>query len=254
MKNKNSWASFRFTNLLIGLVFSLIFCLMAFNYTLEKVAEPRSLSTEWEVEDVVEVIRTVQKKKKVEKIPLPEKIEPIKDPIEVDDQFEFIQDPLDIISNTIDSSLLLDTINMVMEPKSLAKAPLIEVFNEADDGEEEFLLIAETMPYYGDCNEKDLAREEKKYCSDRAFMTYLRENIKYPQIASRNGIEGTVILNVFLNERGEIENVDILRNVAGGCGEEALRVVKSMQKWSPARQRGRAVKILMRLPVRFELQ
>ncbi len=82
---------------------------------------------------------------------------------------------------------------------------------------------------------------------------YLSNNLKYPTQARRMGIEGTVYVVFVVNTDGSIQDVEILRGIGGGCDEEALRVVKNAPKWEPGKQRGRPVRVRMRLPIRFKL-
>ncbi|AKP49863.1 energy transducer TonB [Cyclobacterium amurskyense] len=82
---------------------------------------------------------------------------------------------------------------------------------------------------------------------------YLSKNLKYPTQARRMGIEGTVYVVFVVNTDGSIQDVGILRGVGGGCDEEAVRVVKNAPSWEPGRQRGRPVRVKMRLPIRFKL-
>ncbi|MBS9522957.1 TonB family protein [Litoribacter ruber] len=82
---------------------------------------------------------------------------------------------------------------------------------------------------------------------------YLSSNLKYPTQARRMGIEGTVYVVFVVNTDGSIQDVDVLRGIGGGCDEEAIRVVKAAPKWTPGKQRGRPVRVKMRLPIRFKL-
>lgn len=82
---------------------------------------------------------------------------------------------------------------------------------------------------------------------------YLSKNLKYPTQARRMGIEGTVYVVFVVNTDGSIQDVEILRGIGGGCDEEAMRVVRNAPKWEPGKQRGRPVRVKMRLPIRFKL-
>jgi periplasmic protein TonB len=82
---------------------------------------------------------------------------------------------------------------------------------------------------------------------------YLQKNLKYPTQARRMGIEGTVYVVFVVNTDGSIQDVDVLRGIGGGCDEEAIRVVRNAPKWTPGKQRGRPVRVKMRLPIRFKL-
>ncbi len=83
---------------------------------------------------------------------------------------------------------------------------------------------------------------------------FLSENIRYPVIAQENGIQGRVIIRFVVSRTGDISNVEVLRGVDPSLDREAVRVVQSMPKWIPGRQRGRAVPVYFTLPVHFRLQ
>jgi len=87
-----------------------------------------------------------------------------------------------------------------------------------------------------------------------AMMKFLGENIRYPSVAQRNGLEGLVVLSFIVDQQGEISDIQVLKKLGGGTDEEAIRVVKSMPKWSPGKQNGRAVKVKYTLPVRFSIK
>ena len=86
-----------------------------------------------------------------------------------------------------------------------------------------------------------------------AWNKYLQGNLKYPTQARRMGIEGTVFVVFVVNTDGSIQDVDILRGIGGGCDEEAMRVVQNAPNWEPGKQRGKPVRVKMRLPIRFKL-
>ncbi|HZV69158.1 MAG TPA: energy transducer TonB [Saprospiraceae bacterium] len=81
-------------------------------------------------------------------------------------------------------------------------------------------------------------------------------DIKYPALARENGIQGTVVVTVTINELGQLEDALITRHVGGGCDEEALRVVKihGQQGFVPAEINGIPVKVRYGIPLRFILQ
>lgn len=86
-----------------------------------------------------------------------------------------------------------------------------------------------------------------------AWYQYLQKNLKYPTQARRMGIEGTVYVVFVVNTDGSIQDVELLRGIGGGCDEEAIRVIANAPKWTPGKQRGKPVRVRMRLPVRFKL-
>lgn len=87
-----------------------------------------------------------------------------------------------------------------------------------------------------------------------AMMKFLSDNIKYPVIAQENGIQGRVITNFVVERDGSITDVQVVRGVDPSLDKEAVRVIQSMPKWKPGKQRGSAVRVRFTLPVVFRLQ
>jgi periplasmic protein TonB len=86
-----------------------------------------------------------------------------------------------------------------------------------------------------------------------AMYKFLGENIKYPNVARENGIQGTVYVGFVVWKDGSLRNVEVKRGIAGGCSEEALRVVKLMPNWRPGKQNGKAVPVSFTIPIKFKL-
>jgi protein TonB len=89
---------------------------------------------------------------------------------------------------------------------------------------------------------------------DDSLYTFIGRNIKYPEAAKKNKIEGRVFVTFVIEKDGQVSSAKILRDIGGGCGEEALRVVNSMPKWKPGTQRGNPVRVQFNLPIMFQLQ
>lgn len=89
---------------------------------------------------------------------------------------------------------------------------------------------------------------------EAALYKYLNESIKYPEEAKELGIQGRVFVNFVVETNGSVSNVKVLRGIGGGCDEEAIRVVQSMPKWTPGKQRGIPVRVSYNLPIKFTLQ
>ena len=83
---------------------------------------------------------------------------------------------------------------------------------------------------------------------------FIKKNLKYPPAALRNGLEGLVVVQFVVNKEGQISDVQVVKKLGGGTDEEAMRVVKMMPAFSPAKQNGRPVSFRYTLPVRFGLQ
>jgi protein TonB len=105
---------------------------------------------------------------------------------------------------------------------------------------QEVFKVVEQMPQYPD--------------GEAAMLKFIYDNIKYPAIARDNGVEGTVYIKFIVETDGSVTNVEVIRDIGGGCGEEAKRVVKQFPRWNPGKQRGRPVRVFFNLPVKFKLQ
>ena len=89
---------------------------------------------------------------------------------------------------------------------------------------------------------------------DKAMYEFLAKNLKYPQAAKDSNIQGTVYVQFVVEKDGSIVESKVLRDIGGGCGKEALRVVKLMPKWIPGEQSGKVVSMGFTLPFRFTLE
>jgi len=82
----------------------------------------------------------------------------------------------------------------------------------------------------------------------------IQRNLKYPEIARKAGVEGRVMVHVQIDEGGKVVNTRILQSLGNnGCDEAAVEAIKSV-KWKPAKQRDRAVKVWVAIPVVFKLK
>lgn len=114
--------------------------------------------------------------------------------------------------------------------------PPIDLPPEANDSDEpEILQKAEFMPEI------------------KGGLEALYNDIEYPELAKRSGIEGIVVAEFIINEKGQIEDLKIVRGIGGGCDEEVLRVIK-LQTFTPGIQNGNFVKVRMKQVIHFRLQ
>jgi len=122
---------------------------------------------------------------------------------------------------------------------------------------EEIFRVVEQMPRFPGCEDEG-SKEEKDACAQKKLLEYIYKNVKYPAIARENGIQGRVVLQFVVEKDGSITDINVVRDIGAGCGEEAQRVVESMnnmpQKWTPGKQRGKSVRVQFTLPVSFKLQ
>ncbi len=86
----------------------------------------------------------------------------------------------------------------------------------------------------------------------QAYMSFISENIVYPENALTKGVEGDVYIKYTVNNIGEIVDVEITKGIGHGCDEEAMRVIR-MMKYEPARNRGVKMKAEMKTRITFRL-
>ncbi|QCW26162.1 TonB family protein [Lysobacter enzymogenes] len=88
---------------------------------------------------------------------------------------------------------------------------------------------------------------------EAALRAYLGNNLQYPAKAVQDEVQGAVVVDFDVDVDGTIQNILIVRDIGGGCGAEAERLVRKMPRWQPGRQGGEAVKATYRLNIHFVL-
>jgi len=116
--------------------------------------------------------------------------------------------------------------------------PIIE--EEEEFVEEQIFLVVEEMPSFPG--------------GEGEMYKYIGKNIEYPRMAKESGISGRVFVTFVVEKDGSVTDVQVLRGIGGGCDEEAVRVIESMPKWKPGKQRGKPVRVQYRMPIKFTLQ
>lgn len=197
----------------LGLLVTLVICIIAVRVDITGAASEEYVLEEQEIVEMEEIIQTTQ----IETPPPPPR-PPV--PVEVPND-EIIEDVDIDISSDLD---LGGTLSMPPPP------PPAE-----EEEEEDFFVVVEDMP--------ELI----------GGLEGLQKKIRYPEMARRAGIEGRVYIQFIVNERGQIENPQVIRGIGGGADEEALRVV-SQAEFKPGMQRGRPVRVQYSLPIFFKLQ
>jgi protein TonB len=86
-----------------------------------------------------------------------------------------------------------------------------------------------------------------------AMYAFLQSNLKYPEVARNNGIAGQVFIEFVVERDGSISDVRVLVGVYPELDQEAVRVVRSMPKWKPGKQMGKAVRCYFNIPIRFTI-
>lgn len=85
------------------------------------------------------------------------------------------------------------------------------------------------------------------------FYKDIGERMNYPAQARRMGVEGRVFVEFVVNRDGTLTDLNVIKGIGAGCDEEAVRVLKSAQRWTPGKQRGKPVRQKMVLPIVFKL-
>jgi TonB family protein len=86
------------------------------------------------------------------------------------------------------------------------------------------------------------------------LLEYIQKNLEYPEAARENEIQGRVFVGFIVEEDGSVSNVKILRGIGYGCDEEAIRLVNSLPKFKPGKQRGKPIRVQYTLPIVFKLK
>ena len=210
----------------IGFIFTLFVVFCAFQYSTSdtKVAAlDAGIQEVIEEEDIPVTTETPPPPPEQPQIPVASDIiDIVDDDIQIDDKIISIDDRLDQAIEIMD---YYDT-------------------NITDENiEEEAVLFAfvEEKPLFmgGDANN---------------FSKWVNANLEYPEIARENGVQGRVTIEFTVMTDGSVANIKVLRGVDNSLDKEAVRIVSQSPKWTPGRQRDKAVKVIYRFPVVFQLR
>ena len=230
-----------------SLLLSLGLVTYAFNWT--SYPQPTKLIDVIEIplETEIPITRTKHEKKRVPPPPvvkpsteiIPEDLdfEPEPEPEVIDEKIEVTEKPREIVSAPV--------VKKVTPPPA---PPVVEPVVE-----EMPFLVVEEMPRFNGCEDIIDNKRERTTCANNKLMKYIYSQIKYPPIARENGIEGTVVIQFTIEKNGSITDIKIPKDIGGGCGKEAARVVRGMPDWIPGKQRGTKVRVRYNLPVKYKL-
>lgn len=210
----------------LGLIVALAIVIYAFEFkSYDKQEEDKQLTEA--VSQVEEMVIQTQQEEPPE--PPKQEVELSQTEFEIVDDNAVIEDEFKLqdFENVTDGSLLTNTVEIKQE------------LPEEEDEQPIFTVVEQQASFPG---------------GPTKLYEYLAKNIKYPQQARETGTQGKVYLTFVVERDGSITDIKILRDIGSGCGEEAIRVVKSMPKWQPAKQRGKVVRQQFNLPVNFSLQ
>lgn len=152
----------------------------------------------------------------------------------VTDLFEIVEDDV-VIENEVKFEDDETSEDKVVE----IYAPVLQA--EEEEVEEEIFVIVEDMPKFrgGDINK---------------FREWVQKRVRYPELASENGIQGRVFITFVVETNGNVSNVTVTRSVDALLDDAAREAVAASPKWEPGMQRGRPVRVRYSIPIIFQLQ
>ncbi len=207
---------------LLGLVMVLSLIFIAFEWTDREVKVYEVADTSLQSEEEIEIIQTAPELPPPPPPPAPEIVE---------------------IINVVEDDVKVDAIKIETEDdknKAVVIAAPVAGPTIVEEDDNVVFQVVEKMPSFPG--------------GDAALFKFLGDNVKYPVIAQENGVQGRVICQFVVNRDGSIVDVEVVRSVDASLDKEAIRVIKSMPKWSPGQQRGKPVRVKYTLPVNFKLQ
>ena len=212
------------SNLLVGAILTLAVLFVGFEWS----ERDKKVTTDTGIETVIfeeEIIPITEQEQPKQAPPPPEAPK-------VEEVLEIMDNDSEVEESTIQAS---DDTQAAVEVKYTP----VEV-EEEEVEEQQIFQVVEEMPEFpggmGEC------------------MKFLSKNIKYPTISQENGVQGRVIVQFVVNRDGSIVDPVVVRGVDPYLDKEALRVISSMPKWKPGKQRGKAVRVKYTVPVMFRLQ
>ena len=206
----------------IGLVIALLVVIGAFEYkTYEKIAyNLGALSLDDLEEDIIPITK--------------QEVKPPPPPPPPPEVIEIVEDDKEDINEA-----------EIEDTESDEDEEVIEIIEEDDD---EMFMVVENMPEF-----KCMKFGRKEYCGNLGLMKYIQENVRYPAIAQEYNITGKVYIQFVVDKTGSVKSVQIARGVDKNLDAEAVRVIKSLPKYKPGKQRGKAVQVMFTVPINFTL-
>ena len=87
----------------------------------------------------------------------------------------------------------------------------------------------------------------------QALSKFVKKNLKYPQQAQDFNIQGSVYIRFVVEKNGELTNIECIKDIGGGCGDEGIKLVQKMKRWKPGKINGQSVRQRITLPLKFQL-
>jgi len=214
------------TFILLGLVIALGVILLAFEWTSKEtsVSDLGTVQAQAVEEEIVPITRQDEVKP-----PPPPPPPAVVEVLNIVDNNVKIDDELKIDDSEANDQTVIDVAPVLMDTKKEEEAEEAQVF-----------FIVEEMPEFPG--------------GEIALRKFIANAIKYPVIAQENGIQGKVYVTFVVDKDGGISDAKIARGVDPSIDKEALRVVSTLPKWKPGKQRGKPVRVSYTVPISFVLQ
>ena len=212
------------TWLLVGYVVVLAFMFVAFEWTRDVRVDTSGRITENVFEQDMEIPLTRQPEVTP---PPPPQVTPINDVLTIIDDDDTAEETNFASSEETGEDVVIKHIPVTVDEEVVV--------------EDDIFVIVEENPQFPDGGTAGL-------------LQYLGKNIKYPTIPQENGTQGRVTVQFVVNKDGSIVDVKVIRGVDPYLDKEAVRVISTMPKWIPGKQRGVPVRCKFTVPVTFKLQ
>ncbi|MBQ5710905.1 MAG: energy transducer TonB [Alistipes sp.] len=210
----------------IGLVIALLVCGAALAFNTKPEPEPYTPPKQDVREQEFEMDRTVQEQEQQQ-------------PEQQKAKTQVLADVLTIVSN----DTKIETPDLLFSDDASAFDDFEFEVEEVVETivEEEIFVTAEEMPTF---QGGDLSK----------FRNWVQSNVKYPQIALENGIQGNVVIKFVVEKDGKLSNIQVLQSPDKTLADAAVQVLQKSPKWKPGKQRNKPVRVTYTLPVSFKIQ
>jgi protein TonB len=219
-KSSVNLEKFKSLFLLIGLGITLGFMLFVFNWT-SKAEKADDLGTTQLTDDEEKATITIQE---APPPPPPPKQQQAIEVLNIHDDNEDIENEIEIEDADTDEDEEIE---------------IIEIEEEEEEEAPETFFIVEQMPEFPG--------------GELALRKYIAKNTQYPVVAKENDIQGKVIIQFEVTSRGTVGKIKVARKIDVLLDKEAVRVVKSLPKFKPGKQGGKAVNVWYTVPINFKL-
>ena len=149
------------------------------------------------------------------------------------------------VLNVVEDDVEVENTDLLSSEDNQAEAqtqtyvpPVVKVEEEEESSQQIFMVVEEMPEFPG---------------GQAALMSFMAKSIKYPVVAQENGIQGRVTCSFVVNKDGSIVDAEVIRGIDPSLDKEALRVINTMPKWKPGKQRGKPVRVKFTVPINFRL-